>query len=52
MEQNSKYKCKERGTDEGASLLIYIIKQYEYRGSLRKLICKLRIFITSKNVGK
>ena len=34
----------------GQTPLIYMIKIYEYRSSLRKLICKLRIFFTNKNV--
>ena len=32
--------------------LIYAIKTYEYRSSLRKLIRKLRIFFTNENVRK
>ena len=35
-------KRKERGTDKGANSLIYVIKAYEDRNSLRKLILKLR----------
>ena len=34
------------------SPLIYAIKTYEYRSSLRKLIRKLRIFLTYENVRK
>ena len=34
------------------SPLIYAIKAYKYRSSLRKLIRKLRIFVTYENVCK
>ena len=34
------------------SPLIYAIKTYEYRSSLRKLIRKLRIFFTYENIRK
>ena len=37
---------------EGGEPLIYVIKIYEYRSSLCKLIIKLIIFITNKNVRK
>ena len=43
---------KERGIDEGANPLIYVIKIYKYKSSLRTLIRKLRIFITNKNIRK
>ena len=36
----------------GLNPLIYAIKTYEYRSSLRKLIRKLRIFFTYENVCK
>ena len=36
--------------DEREYPLIYVIKIYKYRRSLRKSNCKLRIFITNKNV--
>ena len=35
-----------------AGPLIYAIKTYEYRSSLRKFIRKLRIFFTYENVRK
>ena len=44
--------CKERGIDEGANPLIYVIKKYEYRSSLRKLIRKLHIFLLIKTFVK
>ena len=44
--------CKERGIDEGANALIYIIKIYKYIISLCKLIRNLRIFITNKNLRR
>ena len=31
---------------------MYAIKAYEYRSSLRKLICKLHLFFTNENVRK
>ena len=46
------FKCKEWGIDEGANPLIYVIKIHEYKSSLRKLICKPRIFISNKNIRK
>ena len=36
----------------GVNSLIYAIKTYEYRSSLRKLIRKLRLFFTNENVRK
>ena len=47
-----KIQCKERGTDEGANPLIYVIKTWEYKSSLRKLIYKLRISFTYKKIRK
>ena len=43
---------KERGTAEGVNPLIYVTKTYKYKSSLRKLILKLRISFTNKNVCK
>ena len=36
----------------GANPLIYVIKKYKYRSSLRKLIRNLSVFVTNKNVRK
>ena len=36
----------------GVNPFIYIIKTGEYRSSLWKLICKLRISFTNKNIHK
>ena len=38
--------------DEGANLLINVIKINKYRSSLRKLIRKVRMFITNKTFVK
>ena len=50
--KKSAVKCKEGGTDEGPNPLIYVTKTWEYKSSLRKLICKLRISFTNKNIRK
>ena len=44
--------CKEQGINEGDNPLIYVIKIYKYKISLRKFIHKLHVFITNKNVRK
>ena len=53
LEQNSNFSIKsEVLTRGGGNPLIYVIKIYGYRSSLRKLICKLRLFITNKKIRK
>ena len=42
----------QRVIDEWANFLIYVIKTYEHRSLLRKLIRKLRKSFTNKNVRK
>ena len=42
--------CVKSEVSTRVNSLIYAIKTYEYRSSLRKLIRKLRIFFTNKNV--
>ena len=37
---------------EGVNPFIYVIKTREYRSSLRKLICKLCVSFTNKNIRK
>ena len=52
MGQNLSFSRKERGTKEGVNPLIYVIKTWEYKSSLRRLIYKLRISFTNKNIRK
>ena len=49
--QNLSFSVKSEVSTRGEPL-IYTIKAYEYRSSLRKLIRKLRIFFTYENVCK
>ena len=49
--QNSSFSVKS-DIGEGVNPLIYVIKIHEYRSSLRNLIRKVRMFITSKDVRK
>ena len=39
---------KERGIDKGANPFRYVIKIYEYKSSLSRLICKLRVLLLVK----